>query len=114
MIDRGISEDAFQIPLREGGRGGKDNRDHRQPEQRRAERAHLFGKNRQQDAQKTINAHFRHHAGEQHGRAARRFGVSRRQPRVKRHQRHFDGEAEKHAEEQGMSIMSVGESESQV
>ena len=63
-------------------------------EERRQARSHLFGKDRQQYAQETVDAHLRHCAGEQHRRAGGRFGVGRRQPGVEWDNGYLDREAE--------------------
>ncbi len=73
----------------------KDDRANRKAEQPWAEDFDFVREKRKQQADETVNAHFREHAGQHHRNAGGRGFVGVRQPGVKRKERHFDREAEK-------------------
>src|ERR1043166_3320959 len=109
VIDGRVRQHALQIPLRKRRARRKNDRDNCQPQQRRENPSHLLRKNRQQNAQEAINPHLGHHSRQEHRRARRSFGVSRRQPRVERNQRHFHSKAQKRAREndQGQGSLTL-------
>src|SRR5687768_12177428 len=60
VADGRISEDALEIALREGGQRAEDDGGDRHDEQEIERGANLRGKNRQEQAKKSVNAHLRH------------------------------------------------------
>ncbi len=98
VIDRGVREDALQIRLRGRGPRAHDDSGGSKNKQRRAHGGNLRTEDRNGDAQQAVDAHLRHRAGKQHGHRRRRLSVRGGQPRVERHERHFDREAGEHAD----------------
>ena len=94
MIDREVGDHPFQIRLRPGRERGEDDRANRQPKQPRSGDPDFVREKRQQEAHESVNAHFREHAGQNHGRAGRGGFVCVRQPGMKGKERHLDGQPE--------------------
>ena len=83
MIDRQIGDHAFQIRLRPGRERREDDRANGQPKQPRAGDSDFVREKRQQQANESVNAHFREHTGQDHRDAGRRGFVCVGQPGVK-------------------------------
>ena len=92
VVDGRVGDDPLEITLGECGARAHHNGRHREPKQRGERPTHLLREDRQQDAQKPIHSHLRHHARQRHRHARRCLGVRVWQPRVKRYERHFYGE----------------------
>ena len=111
MVDGGVSHHPFQIALSQRRRRRKDNRDNCQAEQGSLHGAHLGREERQKNSQESIDAHFGHGPGQQHGSAGGRFSVGGGQPGVKGHERRFDGEPQENAKENDRSQRFFGRKE---
>ena len=99
MIDREIRDHPFQVALRPSRQRRKDDRAHHQRKEPRAGDFDFVWKKRNEQSDKTVNAHFRKPAGQHHRHAGRRRLISVRQPGVKWKKRDFDGEAEENSGE---------------
>src|SRR5262249_50749843 len=99
MVYREIRDHSFQIALCPCSKRREDDRANGQPEQPRPDNFDFVREQRQQQAHKPVNAHFREHAGEHHRNADRRSLIRVRQPGVKWKQRHFYREPDKDSRE---------------
>src|SRR5205814_7691454 len=90
---------SFQVALSPGRQRREDNRANYQREEPWPGGFNFVRKKRNEQTNKTVNAHFRKRAGQDHRDAGRRGLISVREPGVKRKERHFDREAEKNSRE---------------
>ncbi len=99
VVDRGVGDHPFEVGLFHRGKGAEYHATQREPDEPGRGSVQLHGKKRPQDPQETIDAHLGHDAREKHRGAGRGFRVGRRQPGVKREERHLDRQPKQHAEE---------------
>ena len=89
MVERREGKQALEIGLSQCEERAPQDRHQREGHQRTGVLLQLLRENGNDESQETVHAHFRHHAGEQHGHRCRRGGVRWRLPDVKRRERHL-------------------------
>ena len=93
MVERREGKQALEIGLSQCEERAPQDRHQREGHQRAGVLLQLLRENGNDESQETVHAHFRHHAGEQHGHRCRRGGVRGCLPDVQRRERHLHPQA---------------------